>query len=147
MINRPRINPPHRFPFAPSPPYRLLRFIRLVRLIPILLLHFILAFHPQQIPPAPILIRQQIRPGRLIRMQTLRQDPLVPLARRVASTTRSAVCPCSVIVGDQFVDGVGRGEGERSEAKGLTEEETEAWWAVDVEFGLRGSSVRSKCTK
>jgi hypothetical protein len=72
MINRPRINPPRRFPFAPSPPHRLLRFIRLFRLIPILLLHLILAFHPQQIPPASVLIRQQIHPWRFIDMQTIR---------------------------------------------------------------------------
>lgn len=52
------------------------------------------------------------------------------------------MCAGSIVVRDELVDGVCRGERERGEAERLTEEETQAWRAVDVEFGLEEAVMR-----
>lgn len=127
MINRSRIDPPRRLTFAPSPPHRLPRLIRrlLLAIRFLLLLHDILlsTLTPrQQIPPAPILIRQQIHPGRLIHVQALAPHGVV--ARHITAAARATVCTGPVVVRDELVNGVCRGEGERGETERLTEEET-----------------------
>ena len=65
------------------------------------------------------------------------------LGGNITAAARTRVRARSVIVSDELVDGVRRGEGEGGEAECLAEEETETGGTVDVEFGLgRGACAR-----
>lgn len=136
MIDRSGIHPPRRLllPLDPSArpdlirPRRILLPTRLLDRLRLLLLHLTA---PDEIPPASIIRRREITPDGLVHMERL-ACPLGP----VKAATGRVVCPRAGVVREELVYGVGGGEGERGQAEGLTEEESEAGRAVDVEFCL-----------